>query len=77
MSRELCDKCEKLLQLYVDGELNEAEALDAEAHLERCGYCLRRFRFERQFRTRLRQLRAEPVSAELMVKLASLRAPLE
>ena len=75
MSESPCAKCERLLQLYLDGELNEIEAREAEAHLDDCGYCLRHYRFERAFREHVRKtLTEEPMSPELGVKLAALRS---
>lgn len=75
MNEAPCPKCESLLQLYLDGELNESEAREAEVHLDGCGYCRRQYRFERAFRAYLRKtLCEEPMSAELKVKLAALRS---
>jgi anti-sigma factor (TIGR02949 family) len=74
MSETPCAKCESLLQLYLDGELDETEACEAEVHLDACGYCRRQYRFERAFREYLRQaLAGEPMSPELRVKLVALR----
>jgi anti-sigma factor (TIGR02949 family) len=75
MSETPCTKCAWLLQLYLDGELDETEACEAEVHLDACGYCRRQYRFERAFREYLRQtLTGEPMSPELRVKLVALRA---
>ena len=75
MSETDCAKCERLLQLYLDGELNEIEAREAEAHLDDCGYCMRQYRFERAFRVYLRKrLTEESMSPELGAKLAALRS---
>ena len=74
MTETPCPKCESLLQLYLDGELSETEASEAEVHLDACGYCQRQYRFERAFRSYLRQaLASEPMSPELRVKLVELR----
>jgi anti-sigma factor (TIGR02949 family) len=74
MSETPCKKCERLLQQYLDGELDEAKACEAEVHLDACGYCRRQYRFERAFREYLRQaLTGEPMSPELKVKLVALR----
>ncbi len=40
-----CDKCEQLLQGYLDRELSDAEVAEAELHLDGCDYCRRRYRF--------------------------------
>ncbi len=75
MTETPCPKCEPLLQLYLDGELGETEASEAEVHLDACGYCRRQYRFERAFREYLRQaLAAEPMSPELRIKLVALRS---
>jgi anti-sigma factor (TIGR02949 family) len=75
MTETPCPKCESLLQLYLDGELAESEASETEIHLDACGYCRRQYRFERAFREYLRQaLAAEPMSAELRIKLVALRS---
>ncbi|HSL64640.1 MAG TPA: zf-HC2 domain-containing protein [Gaiellaceae bacterium] len=72
-----CDKCEELLQPYLDRELTEAEQVEAEAHLEGCSYCARRYRFEAELRMFVRQAAAdEPMPAELKEKLANLRIAL-
>jgi len=75
MSENPCGRCERLLQLYLDGELNEIEAREAEVHLDDCGYCRQHYRFERTFREYLRKtLTEEPMSPELRVKLTALRS---
>jgi anti-sigma factor RsiW len=75
MSENPCAKCESLLQLYLDGELSESEAHEAEVHLDECGYCRQHYRFERAFRAYLREtLCVEPMSSELKVKLIALRS---
>jgi len=75
MSESPCAKCERLLQLYLDGGLNEIEARESENHLDDCGYCRRQYRFERAFREHLRKtLSEEPMSPELRIKLAALRS---
>jgi anti-sigma factor (TIGR02949 family) len=75
MNETSCGKCERLLQFYLDGELDENAAREAEAHLDDCGYCRRRYRFERAFRAYLREtLSREPMSPELRVKLVALQS---
>lgn len=73
MSEMPCGECELLLELYLDDELAETELLEAEAHLDACGYCRRNYRFERLFRSYLRQAVVEPIPPELTEKLAALR----
>jgi anti-sigma factor (TIGR02949 family) len=74
MSESPCERCERLLQQYLDGELTESEALEAEAHLDECGYCRRRYRFEKLFREYMRRaLTSEPMNPALREKLVALR----
>jgi mycothiol system anti-sigma-R factor len=72
----ICEKCEEVLQPFLDRELDEAERREAQAHLDGCGYCAKRYRFEADLRTFVRSACDEPMSAELKAKLASLRTPL-
>ena len=43
--RHPCEACEELLQGYLDRELSDTEAKQAEGHLDGCDYCRRRYRF--------------------------------
>jgi mycothiol system anti-sigma-R factor len=72
----LCEKCEELIQPYLDRELDEGERREAEAHLDECGYCRKRYHFEEELRRIVRRACDEPMSPELKAKLASLRTPL-
>jgi anti-sigma factor (TIGR02949 family) len=69
-----CDKCEKLLQGYLDRELSDVEVAVAERHLDACDYCRRRYRFEESLRVYVRTTAAERMPPGLMAKLAELRA---
>ena len=71
-----CEKCEELLQPFLDRELTEEERREAEAHLGHCGYCGRRYRFEESLRRYVRQAWIEEMPAELKERLAALRTPL-
>ena len=71
-----CSTCEELLQPYLDRELTEAERLEAEAHLEGCSYCRKRYRFEEKLRMFVRQAAVEQMDPLLKQKLASLRTAL-
>jgi anti-sigma factor RsiW len=71
-----CEQCEQLLQPYLDRELNEEERLEAERHLDGCGYCRKRYRFEVELRRFVRQAVIEEMRPELKEKLAALRIPL-
>lgn len=68
-----CDKCEELLQGYLDRELSDEEVAQAERHLEGCEYCRRRYRFEESLRRYVRTSAAERMPPGLMAKLAELR----
>jgi anti-sigma factor RsiW len=72
-----CEKCEEMMQPYLDRELTVAEQAEAEQHLERCTYCRKRYRFEVSLRRYVRQAVSEEMPLELKVRLASLRTPLE
>jgi anti-sigma factor (TIGR02949 family) len=71
-----CAKCEEVLQPYLDRELTEDERAEAEAHLNACNYCRRRYRFEESLRRYVREAAAETMPPELKAKLAALRTPL-
>ena len=71
-----CEKCEQMLQPYLDRELTEAERMEAELHLEGCSYCRARYRFEEKLRMFVRQATVEPMDPQLKLKLAALRTPL-
>lgn len=74
MSSGPCDKCEELLQGYLDRELTPAEFAEAESHLGGCDYCRRRYRFEESFRRYVRTTAMERMPPELMLKLSQLRS---
>ena len=70
-----CEKCEELLQGYLDRDLPRQEVLVAERHLDGCDYCRRRYRFEAHLRRYIRTTATERMPAGLMAKLAELRGP--
>ena len=73
-----CDKCEEMMQPYLDRELDEAQVREAEAHLDGCSYCRRRYRFEVSLRRYVRTVAAEKQMApELKERLSQLRTPLQ
>ena len=74
MSHGDCDKCEKLLQGYLDRELTVQEVVEAEEHLNGCDYCRRRYRFEESLRVYVRTTAVERMPPGLMEKLAQLRS---
>jgi len=71
-----CDKCEQMLQPYLDRELTDEERMEAELHLEACSYCRARYRFEEKLRMFVRQAAVEQMDPQLKVRLAALRTPL-
>ena len=71
-----CEKCEEMMQPYLDGTLSDAEVLEAERHLSGCMWCQKRYRFEQRLRHYVRVAVTEPMSAELKARLAALRTPL-
>jgi mycothiol system anti-sigma-R factor len=73
-----CAHCEEVMQQYMDRVLTDVERAEAEAHLDECAYCRKRYRFEETLRVFVRQaVAAEPIPVELRQKLLALRTPLE
>jgi anti-sigma factor (TIGR02949 family) len=72
-----CAHCEEMMQPYLDHMLSEDERVAAEAHLDECDWCRRRYRFEESLRVYVRQVVSEPMPVELKAKLAALRLPLD
>jgi anti-sigma factor (TIGR02949 family) len=70
-----CDWCEEVLQPYLDRELTDDEMREAEAHLDGCAYCRKRYRFEESLRRYVRQA-VEPMPVEMKQKLSNLRLDL-
>jgi mycothiol system anti-sigma-R factor len=72
-----CAKCEEVMQPYLDRELDEAQMQEAEAHLDGCAYCRRRYRFEVSLRRYVRTVAVEQMPPELKDRLSALRTPLQ
>ncbi|HEY5059048.1 MAG TPA: anti-sigma factor [Gaiellaceae bacterium] len=72
-----CAHCEEMMQPYLDHILSDEEMREAEAHLDACEWCRKRYRFEESLRVYVRQAINQPMPAELKVRLAALRIPLE
>ena len=73
-----CAHCEDVMQPYMDRVLTDAERAEAEAHLDECSYCRKRYRFEENLRQFVRRaVAAEPMPIELKTKLLELRTPLQ
>ena len=68
-----CEKCEELLQGYLDRDLAPEEVVIAEGHLDGCDYCRRRYRFEERLRRYIRLSASERMPAGLLQKLTELR----
>ena len=75
--KDPCAHCEEMMQPYLDRILTDEEMSEAEAHLDECEYCRRRYRFEESLRVYVRQAVNEQMRPELKEKLAALRIPLE
>ena len=71
-----CEKCEQMMQPYLDRVLSEEERVEAEVHLDECSYCRRAYHFEEQLRMYVRRAASEPMRPELKQKLAALRISL-
>jgi anti-sigma factor (TIGR02949 family) len=71
-----CDWCEEVLQPYLDRDLTEAERQEAEAHLDGCKYCRKRYKFEEGLRRLVRQAAVEPMAPALKQRLSELRLEL-
>jgi anti-sigma factor (TIGR02949 family) len=71
-----CERCEELLQPFLDRALSDEERAQAEQHLELCAYCRKRYRFEEALRRFVRQAVSEDMPPELKTKLSELRTPL-
>jgi anti-sigma factor RsiW len=66
------------MQQFMDRVLTDAERAEAEAHLDECAYCRKRYRFEETLRVFVRQaVAAEPMPVELKRRLSELRTPLQ
>jgi hypothetical protein len=76
MTETPCEHCERMMQPYMDRVLSREEWLEAEAHLTKCDWCAKRYRFEKQLRQYVRVAVTEPMPPELKEKLAALRTPL-
>ena len=77
VDKDPCAHCEEMMQPYLDHILTEDERVEAEAHLDECDWCRRRYRFEESLRVYVRQgVSKEPMPAELKAKMAALRIPL-
>jgi len=74
---DLCEKCEEMMQPYMDGVLSDAQVQEAKQHLQGCSWCAKRYKFEVDLRHFVRVSVQEPMPPELKAKLAALRTPLQ
>ena len=73
-----CAHCEEVMQPYMDRVLTDSERAEAEAHLDECAYCRKRYRFEETLRVFVRHaVTVEPMPVALKQKLLELRTPLQ
>jgi anti-sigma factor (TIGR02949 family) len=56
-----CEEALRRLAEFLDGELEEAPGTAVDHHIETCRSCYSRAEFERKLKSRLRELRDEPV----------------
>ncbi len=68
-----CEKCEQMLQPFLDRELSPDEVVEAEAHLDGCEYCRRRYRFEETLRSYVRLTASERMPPGLLDRINELR----
>jgi anti-sigma factor RsiW len=73
VSGDPCDRCEELLQDFLDRTLSDAEWREAETHLAGCDYCSRRYRFEASLRRYVKTSAIERMPPGIMAKLDELR----
>ena len=71
-----CAWCEEVLQPYLDRHLTDRERAEAQAHLDGCGYCAKRYRFEENLRQIVRMAAIEEMDPALKEQLSALRTPL-
>ncbi len=73
MTLEPCDRCEEILQDFLDRTLSNEEWAEAETHLVDCDYCRRRYRFEETLRryVKLERGRADAPGADGEARRAS------
>jgi Putative zinc-finger len=73
MELDPCERCEELMQDFLDRTLTDPEWREAEGHLSTCEYCRRRYRFEETLRRYVKTSAVERMPPGLMAKLEELR----
>jgi anti-sigma factor (TIGR02949 family) len=64
-----CEEALRRLFEYLDAELLGESQREMEQHLERCRSCFSRVEFEKQLKAYTAELRSEPVSPELELRI--------
>ena len=72
-AQDPCDRCEELMQDFLDRTLTDLEWKEAETHLFGCEYCRRRYRFEETLRRYVKLSAVERMPPGLLAKLEELR----
>ena len=70
-----CERCEEIMQPFLDRQLTAEEQGAAEAHLSECAYCNVRYTFESELRVLVKTACREEMSPELKAKLTALKDP--
>jgi anti-sigma factor (TIGR02949 family) len=66
-----CEEALHRLFEYLDAELDRRSQREMEQHLERCRSCFSRVEFEKRLKAYTIELRTEPVSSELDLRIRS------
>ena len=70
-----CEEALKVVQEYLDGELDEASARSVRKHFDACGRCYPHLDFEKAYRDAVcRAVKRETVPSDLRAKVAALIA---
>jgi anti-sigma factor (TIGR02949 family) len=64
-----CEQALHRLFEYLDDELDRQSQREMEQHLERCRSCFSRLEFEKRMKAHTVELRTEPVSPELEMRI--------
>lgn len=67
-----CEEALRRLAEYLDQELEELPKAEVEQHLETCRSCYSRAEFERALKSRLGELRQEPVDPAFADRICAL-----
>lgn len=67
-----CEEALRRLAEYLDHELGDAPDAEVKKHLETCRSCYSRAEFERGLKSRLRELRHEPVDPAFESRICEL-----